>query len=532
MEHHNGTGHAPPLAYHFVRQSGRKIDESTRSGIRSHAMKEFRNRQRQQKQRRIVQSGQQSVIEKDLSLCRCLPRGQIPSASTEQYSGKSRDDLPLTSLESTSGYCYHCGKAQLLGFSQSQEMDIVQQCSIPTDTFAAADFDPFNSIADLPPPLTSKFSNEINAIKSHAITFCSPGAIKSIVFPEALRTPALLGSILYEAYSYLCSVRRWGSRELALGLKLAAISQINLKLSHPSTATCTNVIASVAYLTTGTWVFGDSFEEVETHLNGLEMMITQRGMESLGVYPFGQTIRKYLLAQHLLLAALQAQPATTTFDLDYSQALNADPVCGIKHVSPLRCPQKSFAQLLKYKGVSEDTVNLLYHAKALIDLMVNFDEGIIDELNFKIVLSNIKSELERHIFTREHQSAPDTDWVFDCCHLTVVIMLIAIEKGQPFASTDTVLTVGLVKALEKTDIGDNWGELSGVLYWVLMIGSASSHGRPGHRLLDSTLARTMSKLAFTTSDFGSAVEPVRQFSRLQMALKRRCQFVSSENPHN
>lgn len=56
------------------------------------------------------------------------------------------------------------------------------------------------------------------------------------------------------AYSDLCSVRGWGSLELALGLKGAAISQINHKLSCPSTAMCTNVIASIAYLTAGTWV--------------------------------------------------------------------------------------------------------------------------------------------------------------------------------------------------------------------------------------------------------------------------------------
>jgi len=100
------------------------------------------------------------------------------------------------------------------------------------------------------PPIFTQYSN----IPSSAITFCSPGTIKSIVFPEALRTPALLASVLYMTYSNLCSARGWGNLELALGLKVAAISQINLKLSNPSTAKCTNVIASIAYLSTGTWV--------------------------------------------------------------------------------------------------------------------------------------------------------------------------------------------------------------------------------------------------------------------------------------
>jgi hypothetical protein len=167
MEHQSGTRHARPLAYHFVRQSGRKIDESARTGIRSHAMKEVRNRQRQQKQLGIVQSGHQSVIEKVPSLCRCLPRGQISSAPEEHYSGGLRVDMSLTSLQRTSVHCYHCGRVQLLGLSQPQEIDALQQHSIPTDTFASADFDPFNSIIDLPLPLASKFSNEINAIKSY-----------------------------------------------------------------------------------------------------------------------------------------------------------------------------------------------------------------------------------------------------------------------------------------------------------------------------------------------------------------------------
>lgn len=42
-------------------------------------------------------------------------------------------------------------------------------------------------------------------------------------------------------------------------------------------------------------VFGNAFEEVQTHMTGMELMVKQRGMRSLGVYPFGQTIRKYLV---------------------------------------------------------------------------------------------------------------------------------------------------------------------------------------------------------------------------------------------
>jgi hypothetical protein len=299
-------------------------------------------------------------------------------------------------------------------------------------------------------------------------------------------------------------------------------------------------------------IFGSHFEEVETHLDGLGIMVKQRGMESLGVYQFGRTIRKYIFVygpiilnlskeslltqplfkrQHLLLAAIRAQPPTSTFDLDYNRLFNSTSVKDTKHVSPLYCPQETFAQLLQSKQFSEDTVDILYNAKALIDLVIDVDEGTIKEVDFNITLFHIKNELERHISADDPQGVPDCNWIFECCRLTVAIMLKAVETSQPLLSSSSALTHSLVSALEKTDIGGNWGELSGVLYWVSMIGSASSQGRPGHRVLDSALGRTMSEIAFTASDFGSAVEPVRQFSRLQLALKRRSPVAVPENSH-
>lgn len=110
-------------------------------------------------------------------------------------------------------------------------------------------------------PFPSQVSDQTRTcliIKSHyeniAISFCSPGPVKTVIIPEALRSPVLLTSILYMAYANLCSLRGYTNRDLALGLKTAAIAHINEKMAHPSTATCTNVIASIAWLSVGTWV--------------------------------------------------------------------------------------------------------------------------------------------------------------------------------------------------------------------------------------------------------------------------------------
>ncbi|KIW18415.1 hypothetical protein PV08_02703 [Exophiala spinifera] len=525
LEHANGTGHGQPLVYRFVRQSGRKVDKSAHSAIRSHAMKGFRSTQRRQKQLDLVRRGRQPATEENLSICRCSPPAQQSPAPQEYGSRRQRLDTSSISSTSASERCNRCGKAQSLKMSPSEETNDLQQSSYPVVTFAAADFDPFNSITELPQSLTSKFSSEINAIKIHAVTFCFPGPIKTDVFPEALRTPALLASMLYMAYSYLRSVRGWSSPELALGLKVAAMSQINAKMSHPSTATCTNVIASIAYLSTGTWVFGNPIEEVDTHLRGMELMVKQRGMESLGVFQFGRTVRKYLFVQNLLLAAIQAQPAASTFDLDYGQSSNAESTVRLKHESPLYGRQGTFAELFQSKRLGRDTMYILFHAKALIDLVIGFDEGAIEEAEFAVTLHHIKTALERYKSTDDLQTTSEGKWVFKCCHLTVMLILNAIETAQPLISSDPALTLGLVGALGKTDFGDNWGELSGILYWVTMVGSASSQGRPGHRLLDSTLNRIMGEVVFTAADFGAAVEPIRQFSRLQSAIRRRSQAL-------
>jgi hypothetical protein len=121
------------------------------------------------------------------------------------------------------------------------------------------------------------------------------------------------------------------------------------------------------------------------------------------------------------------------------------------------------------------------------------DEGAIEEADFNIMVFQIKNELDRHISANDPQSASDGSWVFEYCRLTVVIILEAIETAQDLLSSNSVLTLSLIGALEKTDIGGNWGELSCVLYWVSMIGSMDPHLVRQSQVTD--LVRTMSEIS-------------------------------------
>ena len=153
-------------------------------------------------------------------------------------------------------------------------------------------------------------------------------------------------------------------------------------------------------------------------------------------------------------------------------------------------------------------MEVLYGAKSVIDALIDWDENLIEEeeLNGRMLVA------KRQLLAQDHN-----DWVFECCRLTFGIMLAAIETRQPLVSNDQTITLALMHALQKTEVGDNWGDLSGILFWVSIIGSASSH--PGNRVLRSILGQIMAEITFTA--FGDAVEPVLRFAKVQMALKRR-----------
>ena len=167
MERRNQTKRGPPLEYCFVSQSGRKVDQSAQKTIRSHAMKDFWNTQRRNKRLEILRGAHQSVLDENRDVCRCSPQAQLSPSSPGHNAKRPRLDAVSKLLDSAPKTCNRCGKVQLSRMGSQQQMDDLQQLSGPVATFAAADFDPFNSITELPPALTSKFSNEIDDIKKH-----------------------------------------------------------------------------------------------------------------------------------------------------------------------------------------------------------------------------------------------------------------------------------------------------------------------------------------------------------------------------
>jgi hypothetical protein len=158
MDPQDQGSQSAPLSIRFI--PGRAKDGATQSVVRSHAMTAFRSRQRRQKQLENKRNQRVPTMDKVLIsntmdlFCHCM------SLSAQR-------NLPSNPLADGRVHCAQCGRNQLLITSPSQQMVFLQQQHPTITTFAAAEFDPFGSMTELPDHLTSNYFQEINAIKKH-----------------------------------------------------------------------------------------------------------------------------------------------------------------------------------------------------------------------------------------------------------------------------------------------------------------------------------------------------------------------------
>jgi hypothetical protein len=226
------------------------------------------------------------------------------------------------------------------------------------------------------------------------------------------------------------------------------------------------------------------------------------------------------IRHHTLVAAINAQPASPAFDIDIDNVPITFPIIGTIQESPLYCPSRTFEQVRRSKRCSQATLQIIFGARDLIDLLLSHHES--EEV--RIEISTVKAQLESQLSANNPQSPSHGDWIFESCRVAALIILQAVEQTTPLASCNPLLAESLVQALEKTDIGGIWGDMLGVLYWVLIIGLASTQKSVGHRLLSSTMTRAMFKIAFTVPHFDYALGPIQRFAMMQAALKQRAQL--------
>ncbi|KAF7956017.1 hypothetical protein EAE96_004938 [Botrytis aclada] len=511
MSARDSTSEQGAMVIQFV--SGRAKDRTTQSLIRSHAMYAFRSKQRQHKAKRKIATRKLMPIER---VCSFSKSDLSPSNSSHVKSFECNALGPIPE-NGTKNHQYGCGHDTSLE---------VTQVGLPSlFAFAPAQLDPSSSAPHPPPDIIFKYSREVSTIKQLALMFCSPGPEKLVDFPKTAGQ-ALSTSIIYMIYAYSCSVRGTINDELAMGLRNAAVAQIGQKLVQEGTLWSDATIASIAYFSTGIWAIERNAEEVQAHMSGVELLVKRRGLESFGVYPFGQTIRKYLVMRHIIAKAIRAEELPLSFSNSLIQLKENEPQCR-RFTSPLYCPSGSFESVRQLKGFDDSLIQVLYIAKDLIELIIGGYEQTVDNAIYQSRLFAALHSLQSGTVKIGPSNLTSQYWIFESCRLATLIIFQAMKTCTPLPASDEHLTSAMICAIARTDVDETWGDVLGILYWVSIIACASSQGRSDPGILDSRLGRTIFKIASSVQNFEYATGPAQKFAQMQMALARRYELAAA-----
>ncbi|TGO19920.1 hypothetical protein BTUL_0002g01690 [Botrytis tulipae] len=505
------TSEEGPMAIQFV--SGRAKDGTTQRLIRSHAMSAFRSKQRKQKAKRKISARKLMAVERVCDFPKSS-LGLSSSSHVRSFTCNSLHQIPDT-----------CTKNHQYGSGHDTSLEVTQVGLPSLFTFAPAQPDPLSSARHPSPDVFLKYSREVSATKQLALIFCSPGPETFGDFPKAAGQ-ALSTSIIYMIYAYSCSIRGMINDELATGLRDAAVTQIGRKLAQEGTLWSDATIASIAYFSTGIWAIERNAEEVEAHMTGVELLVKRRGLESFGVYPFGQTIRKYLVMRHIIVKAIRAEKLPLSFSNSSIRLKENEPQCW-RFTSPLYCPSGSFESVRQLKGFDDSLIQVLYIAKDLIDLVIGGYEQTVDNANCQSRLSAALYFLQPGTVKIGPSNLTSQYWIFECCRLATLIMFQAIRTCTLLPSSGEYLTSAMICAIERTDVDETWGDVLGILYWVSIIACASSQGLSDPGILDSRLGKTIFMIASSVQNFEYATGPAQKFAQMQMGLARRYELAAA-----
>ncbi|KAK9428512.1 hypothetical protein V1505DRAFT_214314 [Lipomyces doorenjongii] len=539
----------PPLIFRFV--SGTSSTAQERSVVRSHAMTEYRRRQRTDKLLSTAITRQKQRIttisksEDEDNICGCL---QSPSQPMELFSPLFNEEI--ANLPISYQFCLTCGREKPMdsnyilveSYERGLALEILSSSLIAD--LGQREFDPFHSMPGLSYSLNENQVAEMNIVKAYTLKFCLPNPIKSVVFPEMVSDPALCMAVLYMAYAFLASVRGWFDHTVALAMKQASITYINKTISNPATATQSGTMASIAFVTSGTWAFGSDSAPIEVgaHSAGLEAIVKHRnGLNTLANDGFEQMLRKFIVMQHFLICALSGAYPSITYLSDFEEACTAPESNIALQECPLFCPTENFQFFRQSKRYTPEILRILILTRDVIEIFLG-SPSTTPESNEILGprLTALRTELESFPPTARiyagisndasNEKSPSVSalartnnaYIYESIRLASLITLhVFFHKLSSFTDVPENMTQALISALKHTDIGGTWGDMLGPLYWVALTGSACGQGKPMHRYLDSTLGRAMFEMGYTVRDFRCTVVPVNRFAELHRKLTLR-----------
>jgi hypothetical protein len=179
--------------------------------------------------------------------------------------------------------------------------------------------------------------------------------------------------------------------------------------------------------------------------------------------------------------------------------------------SPLYCPRYDFHSVRKSPLCSQQTLQLLRSARALVDSVLDDSQ----RNGYEIARNNL---VNMPSATECSQETVYRDYIYESCRLAALLMITALDDRVGFGKLDTPLVGQLKESMQKTDIGSYWGHMSGVLFWVSMVGFAAAIGKPEHSFMNTVLVRGDHDLAYRNTVFEGATIAAYNFQRIHLYL--------------
>jgi hypothetical protein len=182
--------------------------------------------------------------------------------------------------------------------------------------------------------------------------------------------------------------------------------------------------------------------------------------------------------------------------------------------SPLFCPRHDYLTVSRDAQCSQSTLDILFDMRDLTDIVLEHNAILYTTVdndaadtpftipqfeNYDIKTNEIRARLTLLPSARSPGLLVTGDWIYEACRIAALIYTIAITMGIPFsAAADpsysgsletmttsfdqnsdkrayrTPLTEALYEALQRSDTSNIWNDMSGVLYWVSVVGAAAA----------------------------------------------------------
>jgi hypothetical protein len=186
--------------------------------------------------------------------------------------------------------------------------------------------------------------------------------------------------------------------------------------------------------------------------------------------------------------------------------------------SPLYRLTPEFETVSACRLSSPGLLQVLNATYDLIDLVIRNSTKEVNAEDYVTELCALRSEIISFPAVAELDAPSKDDYIYESSRLAALISLSCVSGSRRFLLTPVALVDELISALKRTEVGDNWGNLEGVFYWVSLVGAAATQGRPGKGFADSLMSQIVLHMCYKGYSFESALEAPKQFGRFHCAI--------------